>query len=264
MLRSVLRCEECPASPRLPEVGSHSLRKTRTTGRKAGGAYCPRCHVPCADRELRSVPFTRARLRLNIQAASAESSTDQARQQATGPNGPLPVPRVLHAFADLVTRASRVPRVRLLVVAGRRDHDCSRRAGRVATTTHVPRDVDDLLVCPGVDLCGSGVIRIGTVTTMFAFATGERIFTLDSDGSTLRLLLAPTDTIGVRLNGTWTILGVTGVFAGATGTGSFRRSPPAPPSSVTPPISGEQYTPRLAPREREPSEPPAQTTGGRA
>ena len=110
-----------------------------------------------------------------------------------------------------------------------------------ATTTPFRANVHDLLFCPGVDLCGSGVIQgFGTATTTFAFATGERIFTLDSDGSTLRLLLAPTDTTGVRLNGTWAILGGTGVFAGATGTASFGRSPPAPPSSATPPISGEQ------------------------
>ena len=61
----------------------------------------------------------------------------------------------------------------------------------------------------------------GTVTTTLTFASGERVFTLDSDGSTLRLLLQPTDTTGVRLNGTWTILGGTGVFAGASGTGDL-------------------------------------------
>ena len=92
-------------------------------------------------------------------------------------------------------------------------------AGSASSATMMPfrANVHDLLSCPGVDLCGSG----GTVTTTLTFASGERVFTLDSDGSTLRLLLQPTDTTGVRLNGTWTILGGTGVFAGASGTGDL-------------------------------------------
>lgn len=99
-----------------------------------------------------------------------------------------------------------------------------------ATTTPFRASVHDLLFCPGFDLCGAGVIQgFGTVTTTFAFATGERVFTLDSDGSTLRLLLAPTDTTGVRLNGTYTILGGTGVFAGATGTGAVWAIPTGAP-----------------------------------
>ena len=91
-----------------------------------------------------------------------------------------------------------------------------------ATTEPFRANVHDLLFCPGVDLCGSGVIQgFGTVTTTFAFASGERVFTLDSDGSILRLLLEPTDTTGSRLNGTWTIIGGTGVFSGASGTGDL-------------------------------------------
>ena len=96
--------------------------------------------------------------------------------------------------------------------------------GPAASSTTEPfrANVHDLLFCPGVDLCGSGVIQgFGTVTTTFSFASGERVFTLDSDGSTLRLLLQPTDTTGSRLNGTWTIVGGTGVFSGASGTGEL-------------------------------------------
>jgi hypothetical protein len=89
-----------------------------------------------------------------------------------------------------------------------------------ATTTPFRANVHDLLFCPGFDLCGSGVIQgFGSVTTTFAFASGERVFVLDSDGSTLRLLLEPTGTTGFRLDGTYTVVGGTGVFAGATGAG---------------------------------------------
>lgn len=72
-----------------------------------------------------------------------------------------------------------------------------------------------------------GHFAVDAVTS--AVHTRPRIFTLDSDGSTLRLLLAPTDTTGVRLNGTWTILGGTGVFAGATGTGELWAIPTGAP-----------------------------------
>jgi hypothetical protein len=94
--------------------------------------------------------------------------------------------------------------------------------GASATTTSFRANVHDLLFCPGVDLCGTGVIQgFGTVTTTLTFANGERVFVLDSDGSILRLLLEPTDTTGVRLNGTWTIVGGTGVFSGASGYGTL-------------------------------------------
>src|SRR5215207_9930669 len=89
-----------------------------------------------------------------------------------------------------------------------------------AATTVFRADVHDRGVCPGVDLCGTGVIAgYGTVTTTLTFATGERVFVLDSDGSTLRLLVEATGTTGSRINGTWTIVGGTGVFAGAEGSG---------------------------------------------
>ena len=101
-----------------------------------------------------------------------------------------------------------------------------------ATTTPFRADVHDLLLFPGVDLCGSGVIQgFGTVTTTLTFATGERIFTLDSDGSTLRLLLQATGTTGKRINGTWTILGGSGVFAGATGSGELWATPTGAPET---------------------------------
>lgn len=110
-----------------------------------------------------------------------------------------------------------------------------------ATTTPFRASVHDLLFCPGFDLCGAGVIQgFGTVTTTFAFATGERIFTLDSDGSTLRLLLAPTDATGARLNGTYTILEGTGSSQAQQAPARSGRSPPAHPSSVTAANFGEQ------------------------
>jgi len=89
-----------------------------------------------------------------------------------------------------------------------------------AATTAFRAEVHDLGACPGVDLCGTGVIQgYGRATTTLTFATLERVFTLDSDGSTLTLLLEPTGITGTRQNGTWTIIGGTGVFAGAEGSG---------------------------------------------
>ena len=86
-------------------------------------------------------------------------------------------------------------------------------------------DVQDSEVCPGVDLCGRGNIQgFGKVTTSLSFATFERVFVL-ADGSTLRLALAPTGFTGVRLDGTWTVVGGTGVFDGASGSGVVRATP---------------------------------------
>jgi hypothetical protein len=75
--------------------------------------------------------------------------------------------------------------------------------------------------CPaGVDLCSKGVVHgFGTATGAFTFSPLERVFTLDSDGSTLRIALAPVDLSPPVLTGTWTVIGGTGVFAGATGSG---------------------------------------------
>lgn len=92
-----------------------------------------------------------------------------------------------------------------------------------ASTTGVFKlDVhDNLGACPpGFEECGKGVLhRFGTVTTSFSFGLLERVITLDRDGSTLRLALEPTDLDPPRLEGTFAIVGGTGVFAGATGSG---------------------------------------------
>jgi hypothetical protein len=91
-----------------------------------------------------------------------------------------------------------------------------------ATTTQVFKaDLHDFGPCPpGIDLCGKGVVHgFGTATGTFTFFPLERVITLDSDGSTLRLALEAIDISAPTLAGTWTVAGGTGVFAGATGSG---------------------------------------------
>jgi hypothetical protein len=86
-------------------------------------------------------------------------------------------------------------------------------------------DVQDSEICPGVDLCGGGVMHgFGKVTTSLSFATFERVFVL-ADGSTLRLALALTGSTGIRLDGTRTVVGSTGVFDGASGSGVVWATP---------------------------------------
>jgi hypothetical protein len=90
-----------------------------------------------------------------------------------------------------------------------------------STTSAFRADLHDNLACPpGIDLCGKGVVHgYGTATATFTFFPTERVITLDSDGSTLRIALVPTDLSPPLLHGTWAIEGGTGVFAGATGSG---------------------------------------------
>jgi hypothetical protein len=102
-----------------------------------------------------------------------------------------------------------------------------------AQNTEFKAEFSEKGACPGVDLCGKGVIHgFGTVTTTLVFtsfepgpgdcatASADRTQTLDSDGSTL-LMSASGVVCGGRIEGTYTILGGTGVFAGASGSGTL-------------------------------------------
>ena len=112
-----------------------------------------------------------------------------------------------------------------------------------ATTQEFRAELHDNQVCPaGFDLCGKGLVQdFGTVTTTLAFTsfgpgpencssvTAERVLTLDSDGSTLRLflegILCPQGAAGSNApgtgSGTFTVIGGSGQFAGATGNGEL-------------------------------------------
>lgn len=118
-----------------------------------------------------------------------------------------------------------IPRLRfglLLVVASGVLGGGAPGVATSASSAPFRANVHETLVCPGVDLCGTGVIQgYGAVTTTLSFATLERVFTHDSDGSTLRLALVPTGATGMRLDGVWTIVSGTGVFAGASGAGEL-------------------------------------------
>jgi len=115
------------------------------------------------------------------------------------------------------------------------------RSAAAATTQEFRAELHDNLVCPaGVDLCGKGELKgFGTVTTTLKFTgfgpgpdgcaglTAERVLTLDSDGSTLRLslvgFLCPQGNSGGRApgngSGTFAVIAGTGSFADATGDG---------------------------------------------
>jgi hypothetical protein len=109
-----------------------------------------------------------------------------------------------------------------------------------AGTQEFRAELHDNLVCPGVDLCGRGELQgFGTVTTTLTFTsagpgpdnctalTADRVLTLDSDGSTLRLsvegVLCPQGNSGGQAapvgSGTFAVVGGTGQFVGATGSG---------------------------------------------
>jgi hypothetical protein len=103
-----------------------------------------------------------------------------------------------------------------------------------ATTQPFRAEFHDSPTCPGVDICGKGIVHgFGTVTTTLVFtgvapspdgcltATAERDLALDRDGSTLRLALAGT-ICRHKVEGTFQIVGGTGAFAGATGGGTIR------------------------------------------
>lgn len=94
-------------------------------------------------------------------------------------------------------------------------------AGAATTREFKAEFHDNFRDCPaGVDLCGKGIVHgFGTATGTFTFFPLERVITLDGDGSTLRLTLEATDLVPPGLEGTFTIVGGTGVFAGATGSG---------------------------------------------
>jgi hypothetical protein len=107
-----------------------------------------------------------------------------------------------------------------------------------ATTQRFSADLHDNVSCPGVDLCGKGLVHgFGTATTTLTFTsfgpgpgncaavTAERSITLDRDGSTLQLaivgVLCPKGNPNGEAagSGTFTVAGGTGIFAGATGSG---------------------------------------------
>lgn len=109
------------------------------------------------------------------------------------------------------------------------------------STRDFKAEFNEMDTCPGVDLCGKGVVHgFGTVSTTLAFtsfvpgpgagcasASADRVQTLDSDGSTL-LMTASGTVCGKEIDGTFAILGGTGVFAGATGGGTLWGTTAAP------------------------------------
>jgi hypothetical protein len=112
-----------------------------------------------------------------------------------------------------------------------------------ATTQAFRAELHDNLACPtGFDLCGKGLVHgFGTVTTTLTFTgfgpgpgdcaslTADRVLRLDRDGSTLVLsiegILCPQGASGGHApgvgSGTFTVVGGTGRFAGATGSGQL-------------------------------------------
>jgi hypothetical protein len=112
-----------------------------------------------------------------------------------------------------------------------------------ADTSAFRAELHDNLTCPvGFDLCGKGELNgFGTVTTTLTFTgfargpgncatlAAERVMKLDSDGSSIVLAvegtLCPQGGAGGHApgigQGTFTVVGGTGRFAGASGAGSL-------------------------------------------
>jgi hypothetical protein len=102
------------------------------------------------------------------------------------------------------------------------------------STQDFKAEFNEMGSCPGVDLCGKGILHgFGTVTTTLVFtsfvpgpgancfnASADRTQTLDSDRSVL-LMTASGTVCDSRIAGTFTIVGGTGVFAGASGGGTL-------------------------------------------
>jgi hypothetical protein len=104
------------------------------------------------------------------------------------------------------------------------------------STQDFKADFSEKSECPGFDLCGKGVVHgFGTATSALLFtsfepgpgdcvsASADRTQTLESDGSTL-LISASGTVCDTRIAGTFTIVGGTGVFAGASGGGTLSGS----------------------------------------
>jgi len=122
-----------------------------------------------------------------------------------------------------------------LVVAALAALAGSASPGAAAASTSFRAEFHDSPSCPGVDICGKGVVHgFGTVTTTLVFtgfapgpgdacvtATADREIVLDRDGSRLQLAIAGT-ICGNKIDGTFAIVGGNGAFAGAIGGGTVR------------------------------------------
>ena len=96
-------------------------------------------------------------------------------------------------------------------------------------------DSDSSPCLPSFDTYGKGLVKgFGTVTTALRITsfvpgpgancvtvTADRLVTLDSDGSTLLLAVAPSPVCDQKFSGAFTMVSGTGVFAGTTGGGTL-------------------------------------------
>lgn len=104
-----------------------------------------------------------------------------------------------------------------------------------AQTQAFRAELHDNFACPpGFDFCGKGLVHgYGTATTTLVFtgatpgpgdcltATAIRTITLDSGGSTLVVAIDGT-ICAQKLDATYVVVGGTGVFAGASGSGTLK------------------------------------------